>query len=210
MDSKRIIFAVCLMFAGCVAAAQNVELTIHAGGQINGGVDLSTIFFNRIEVGNGASYGITAGYLLTDRFGLEFQWNHNKADTLAQPTNGTTSIKLFSLDTNQYFGNFIFHFADRETPLRPFVFGGLGAASLTPATRNVNGITRFAFAVGGGAKYNVSEHIGFRGQVKFSPTYLTTTNGGYWCDPFWGGCWTVGNNHYLNEVDISGGITFRF
>jgi hypothetical protein len=52
--------------------------------------------------------------------------------------------------------------------------------------------------------------LGLRGQIKYSPTYITTTNGGYWCDPIWGGCWQVGNNHYLNEFDVTGGLTVRF
>ena len=99
---------------------------------------------------------------------------------------------------------------DREAKLRPFGFFGLGASDLSPDRSGVNGATRFTFALGAGAKYNVSNHLGFRGQIKWSPTYLTTTDGGYWCDPFWGGCWVVGNNHYLHEFDFTGGITLRF
>ena len=48
------------------ALAQNIEITPHVGGQINGGLDLSTTIFHRIEVQNGLNYGITAGYLLGD------------------------------------------------------------------------------------------------------------------------------------------------
>ena len=51
---------------------------------------------------------------------------------------------------------------------------------------------------------------GLRGQAKWSPTYITTSDAGYWCDPFWGGCWVVGNDHYLHEFDVSGGIILRF
>jgi hypothetical protein len=61
--------------------------------------------------------------------------------------------------------------------------------------------------VGGGAKYSFSKHFGVRGQLKYSP--LTShDHGGYWCDPFWGGCWVVGNDHFLHEFDMTGGITF--
>jgi opacity protein-like surface antigen len=189
--------------------AQNFELTGQIGGQINGGLDLSTSFYRRIEVGNGLNYGVTFGYLLGERYGVEFQWNHNSADTFGETTSGAKN-KVFTLRTNQYMGNFLYHFADRDKKVRPFVFGGLGASSLSPDTSAVSGVTRFAFAVGGGAKYNLSPHIGLRGQAKWSPTYITTTDGGYWCDPFWGGCWIVGNDHYLHEFDFTGGITFRF
>jgi hypothetical protein len=108
-------------------------------------------------------------------------------------------------------GNYLFHFKEREATLRPFLLVGLGASSLTTDRSGVQGTTRFTFAVGGGAKYHISKHIALRGQLRYSPTYLTTTsNGGFWCDPFWGGCWVVGNDHYLNAFDMTGGITLRF
>ena len=192
------------------AVAQNFEITGQVGGQINGGFNLSTSLFHRIEVANALNYGITAGYLLGEHSGIEFQWNKMGADTRAQPIGGGPSVKVFSLGQNQYMANFLFHFTDREAATRPFAFFGLGASSLDPDRSGVQGTTRFAFSVGAGIKHNLSKHLGLRGQVKYSPTYLTTTNGGYWCDPFWGGCWVVGNNHYLHEFDITGGMTVRF
>jgi hypothetical protein len=115
------------------------------------------------------------------------------------------------LTQNQYMGNFLFHVTPREARMRPFLFFGLGANALSANVSSVSGSTRFVFALGGGAKYNVSNHFGLRGQFRWAPTYLTTTsNGGYWCDPFWGGCWVVGNSHYLHEFDITGGVTLRF
>jgi opacity protein-like surface antigen len=200
---------ICFVFLPS-AFAQRFEIGGFVGGQLNGGVDLSTSRFRRIDVHNSMNYGVTAGYLFGEHFGLEFQWNHTAADTFAQPVVSGSDIKAFTLDQNQYMGNFLFHFTGEESALRPFAFFGLGASSLSPNRTGVSGATRFAFSLGAGAKYNLSKHFGLRGQLKYSPTYLTTTDGGYWCDPFWGGCWVVGNNHYLNEFDITGGVTFRF
>jgi opacity protein-like surface antigen len=191
------------------AAAQPFEITLQVGGQINGGYDLSTLVFNRIEVSNSVNYGITTGYLMGEHFGLEFQWNRNSADTTGQ-SGAFSSIKLFTLNQDQYMGNFVFHLTSREARMRPFLFFGLGANSLDTNISGVSGSTRFAYALGAGAKYNVSKHFGLRGQLRWAPTYLTTTNGGYWCDPVWGGCWVVGNTHYLHEFDVTGGLTFRF
>jgi len=190
--------------------AQNFELGAQVGGQINGGLDLSTSLFHRIEVANALNYGITFAYLPGQHAGLEFQWSKMNADTRAQPIGGGSSVKVFSLGQNQYMANFLYHFTDKEASTRPFAFFGLGASSLDPDRSGVQGATRFAFSVGAGVKHNLSRHLGVRGQVKYAPTYITSTNGGYWCDPFWGGCWIVGNSHYLHEVDFSGGLTVRF
>jgi hypothetical protein len=211
MDAKKVVLSALIVFFLLTSAfSQNVELTGYVGGQFNGGLDLSTSLFRRIEVENSTNYGLSAGYLVGEHYGVEFQWNHSKADTFAQPAGGGSDIKVFALNQDQYMGNFLFHFTDREAKLRPFAFFGLGASHLSPDRSGVDSTTRFAFSLGGGAKYNIGKHFGLRGQAKWSPTYITTTDGGYWCDPFWGGCWVVGNDHYLHEFDVSGGITFRF
>ena len=192
------------------ALGQNVEFTAHVGGQINGGLDINTALFHRFEVANGVNYGVSLGYLLGEHYGVEFMWNQNKADVRAQPFGGFSSVKLFTMSQNQYLGNFLLHFTPREDKLRPYVLAGLGAAALDPQVHGVSGTTKFVYALGAGAKYNVSNHFGLRAQFKWSPAYITSTHAGYWCDPFWGGCWAVGNSHYLHELDITGGITFRF
>lgn len=204
-------FASLLFLTSAFAFAQNIEITGYGGGQVNGGLDLSTTLFRRIDVGNSANYGVILGALVGEHAGVEFQWNRNQADTTAQPVGGGSGIKLFSLNSNQYMGNFLFHLTPREARLRPFIFFGLGANNLSADRHGVNGTTKFAWALGGGAKYNMGKHFGLRGQIRWAPTYInTTTNGGYWCDPFWGGCWVSGKTNYLFEGDFTGGITFRF
>ncbi len=192
-------------------AQHNFEVGGYVGGQINGGVDFSTTLFKRLEVQNGVNYGVTAGPLLGEHYAVEFQWNHNSSGTLAQPRTGASSLKVFNLTNNQYMGNFLFHLTNREAKLRPYLLAGLGASALSTDRSGVSGSTRFTFAVGAGAKYNLGQHFGLRGQFRYVPTYLgSTSSGGYWCDPIWGGCWIVGSDHYLNQFDVTGGVTFRF
>src|SRR6478735_5153860 len=85
---------------------KGIEGTPFFGGQTNGGIDLSTALYKRIEVQNGTNYGVTAGYLIGNSGTLEFMWNHNKADTVAQSVGGGADRKVFSLNTNQYLGDF--------------------------------------------------------------------------------------------------------
>lgn len=200
-----------LLLTPVLAVAQHsFEITGYGGGQINGGIDFSTTRFSRLEVQNGANYGVIVGYLLGEHGGAEFQWNQNKADANGQTRSGAPSTKLFELKQNQYMGNFVFHFKPREAKARPYFLVGLGANSLTADRSGVEGTTKFSWALGGGIKYNIGQHFGIRTQIRYSPTYITSTDSGYWCDPFWGGCWVASDNHYLNNVDFTGGITIRF
>jgi opacity protein-like surface antigen len=211
VKTKTILLSALTLFVLLPSAfAQKIELTGFIGGQLNGGLDLSTSLFHRIDVQNSTNYGASVGYLFGEYYGAEFQWNHTRADTVAQPVGGGPDIKVFTMNQNQYMGNFVFHFKSEESRLRPFAFAGIGASSLSTNRAGVSGVTRVAFSLGAGAKYNLTKHFGLRGQLKYSPTYLTTSNDGYWCDPFWGGCWVVGDNHYLHEFDVTGGIVFRF
>ena len=66
--------------------------SLTAGGQVRGGLDLSTPSFRRVGVASGVNFGITANYLLGEHYRLEFQWNQNKADVRAQPI-GFSSVK---------------------------------------------------------------------------------------------------------------------
>ncbi len=200
-----------LLLTSAAAFAQNVEITGNIGYQVNGGLDdLQTPLFQRLEVENSMNYGASLGYLVSDGLGLEFQWNRTQSGTLAEPFGGGPDVKLFSLNQNQYMGNIVWHFKPREEKVRPFAFVGFGASNYSPDRANVNGTTKFSWAIGTGAKYNLSQHFGVRGTLRYSPTYITSTADGYWCDPFWGGCWVLGDPHYLHALDFSGGVTFRF
>ena len=198
-----------LMEAAAIAQGQKFEITALIGGQLNGGLDLSTASLRHIDAKNGLIRGLALSYEPKAHAAVEFMWTYSNPDTFSQPIGGGPSTKIFVLDENRYFGNLLFHLANGEKPLRPFLLGGIGITDLAPAYPGVSGATRLAFALGGGVKYNFSRWFGLRLQVKWSPTYLSTTNG-YWCDAVWGGCWSVGQNHYLNELDGTAALTFRF
>src|SRR4051812_11024847 len=153
MGRRQAWLNICLILGAATAVGQNVELTGSIGRQWNGGLDLLTILFRQIDVHNGTSYGFGAGFLRGNHYGGEFSWTYNKADTVAQPTGGGPGIRIFKLDTNQYFGNFLFHFAAREKPFRPFLLIGAGATNLHAARPGVDSTTRMAGDLGGGVKY---------------------------------------------------------
>jgi opacity protein-like surface antigen len=208
----NLLFAIAwaIVAAPATWAQRGIELTPFIGGQTNAGLDLSTAVYNHIDVQNGLNYGISAGYLIGKYGGVEFMWNHNQADTLARSTSGGADQKVFNLTTNQYLGDFVMHFKDRESRLRPFVLFGAGVTNLAPDRSHVNSITRFAWVFGGGVKYSFSKHLGVRLQGKWSPTYINTITEGVWCNPYWFGCWSKGDSVFLKEFDATAGLTFRF
>ena len=149
-------------------AQRGIEVTPFIGGQSNGGVDLSTPLYKRIDVQNGLNYGVRASYAIGSKYtAVEFMWNHNQASTVAQPTNGGANLKLFNLNGNQFLGDFVVHFKDGDSRLRPFILLGAGSTTLAPDRNQVSSITRFAWAFGGGVKYSFSRHVGIRLQAKW-------------------------------------------
>ena len=45
---------------------------------------------------------------------------------------------------------------------------------------------------------------------EWTPTYVKSDPGGYWCDPYWGGCYLVGDPQYSNAWDLGGGVFIKF
>jgi opacity protein-like surface antigen len=209
----RLLWATIVLTAVAAPTAwgqKGIELTPFVGGQFNSGLDLSTTLYDHIDVKSGLNYGFSVGYLIGKHGGVEFTWNHNHADTLAQPTGGGADLKVFGLKTNQYLGYYVLHFKDPESRMRPFILFGAGVTNLAPDKSRVNSSTRFSWAFGGGVKYGLSKHIGVRLQAKWTPIYINTITEGVWCDPVWGGCWSKGDALFLHQIDGTAGLTFRF
>jgi hypothetical protein len=98
-------------------------------------------------------------------------------------------------------------FRNSEVKLRPYVVGGLGFTHDSNSNSTPNR-TEFSWSIGGGVKYYASRHIGFRADVRYLPTYGSSSNATY-CDPFFG-CYTTRVSNYLNRANIIGGIIFKF
>jgi hypothetical protein len=83
---------------------------------------------------------------------------------------------------------------------------GLGASDISGGGSST---TKFSTALGGGVKFFATRHLGFRVQARYAPTYLYSTTRGVWCN-WWGYCWVVPNNHFLDQGDVTAGFVFRF
>jgi opacity protein-like surface antigen len=111
------------------------------------------------------------------------------------------------VNVDQFHGNLVISFGGEEQhKLHPFFLFGLGASRIAGAGDSV---TKFSYGLGGGVKYFVTPKFGIRAQIRYAPTYLYSTSGGVWCN-WYGFCFVVPNDHYLNQGDATIGAIFRF
>jgi len=190
------------------AAQYHFELQPFVGYKFGGGVDVgaNALGIGRINIDSSIAYGATATFNPTENFGLEFLWDRQPTNASGSFSGGGTYPTKVGVTLDQFHGDFLFSFAGHGSKVEPFVLFGVGATDMHGAGSST---TKFSFGVGGGVKYFVSRHIGFRAQARYTPTYLYTTNGGVWCN-WWGYCWTVPNDHFLQQGDVTAGVIIRF
>lgn len=201
-------------------SAQRVEASVGAGYTLSEGVTLEDsvvgFAFDEANVESGGSFNASFGVFVDSNILIEFLYARQSSLLSADNTlGGQTDIS--ELNVSNYHGNFVYHFGYADSKVRPFVFGGLGATNysfgnLLVTGSNLGGIendTQFSTTWGGGVKVNPTPNIGLKFMARWVPTYIKSTEEGYWCDPFYG-CWVLGDPDYSHQLDFSGGVTFRF
>jgi hypothetical protein len=123
------------------------------------------------------------------------------------------NLTAFNLKIDQFHCNFLHHYEIADPGAMPYVMAGLGATTYH-ANRNGQSDSRsyFSFALGGGMKYFITSHFGFRGEARWSPTLLSATDSSFWCNIGGSGatCLIKVKASLQNQVDLTGGIVFRF
>jgi opacity protein-like surface antigen len=161
---------------------------------------------DRLRVNDAAAFGTFLDYSVSENFQAEFMWNRNNTSYSAHDvlTNSYVSAYHSIIDQYQFGGLYMFRASDVK--LRPYVAASLGFthdenSNLTPDR------TEFSYSIGGGVKYYATRHIGFRADLRYLPTYGSSSNELY-CGPF--GCYYANVSHYLNRGSFTGGIIFKF
>jgi hypothetical protein len=221
--SIRIVAAVSVFIAAAAAPAfaqsPRVEVSAFAGWTLSDGVSGNAVaagdgnIYDRVDPKDSASFGFSVGVLATENFEVGFMYDRQSSKLVL---GDTTDRELGDLDVTGYHGYFAYNFGAADAPMRPFVFGGLGATSfgsvdvtVADQNRSIGGETQFSTTWGGGVKILPSPHVGVRLAGRFTPTYIKTDSAGWWCDPFWG-CYLVGESQYSNQFEFSGGVIIRF
>ena len=214
-----------LLAAVSTNAQGRFEVTPFVGYETSGSYPLDVLssaggplaLVDRLRVNDALSYGSFLGYNLSENFQLEFMWDRNNTSYSAHDITTQEYYKAYDSDIDQFQFGGLYMFRGSEHRLRPYFAASLGfthdsnGSVTTPGNPTVGTTpnrTAFAYSLGGGVKYYLNRHVGLRGDVRFLPTYGSSSNGEY-CDPFFG-CYTARVRNYLDRGNFVGGLIFRF
>lgn len=209
MKMRKFVLVLALVaIATSTSWAQRFEIMPFAGYRTNGSFRVSSLDYGEVTIKGGFAYGLTLAYTPSRHAQVEIMWSRTDSnlygDLVIQPLG---EEKLFKLHTDQFHVNFMPMFPQSNGRIVPYLLFGVGLTYAKPP--NVSGETRFSWSIGGGAKVMFRERIGLRFQAKWTPTYISTSSGGVWCD-WWGFCYVIPVSNYMNQGEFTGGIFFRF
>ncbi len=189
-----------ILFLSSPAHAQEIEVTPFLGYTTAGNIDRTAAEIDNLEIASSFTWGAQVGFFFGPRLGFEISWAQQETGLSLDTDSGRESP--FDIVAGQLHGNFIYQLAREQSRVRPYVLAGLGATFFRSA--KLESETKLSWALGGGAKVYVQEHVGIKFQAKYNPTRLSGDSGGDFCDPF-DFCQST-----LNQLEIGGGVVFRF
>ena len=214
------VFIILLGFSPVDAQEYRVEITGFGGYTFSEGIDVDStevdegIVITKITPSSGVSYGFQFDVALTSYYAVGFLFSQQDS-TLEGSVKGQGKTDFTDMAVRNYHFMVTYNALMEEDMVRPTVFLGIGATQYSPSDidgRSVSSTTKFSFCLGGGVKIFPSEHIGFRFTGRWTPTYINSTNDGYWCGwyPYGYTCWGVGNANYSHALELAGGLIVRF
>jgi hypothetical protein len=160
---------------------------------------------DRLRVNGATAWGTFLDYRLTENFEPEFMWNRNNTSYDAHDLLTNSYIPAYHSVIDQFQFGGIYMFRNSEVKLRPYVAASVGFTHDSNGDSTPNR-TEFSYSLGGGVKYYVTPHIGFRADARYLPTYGSSSNALY-C---YFGCYYASVSHYLNRGSFTGGLVFSF
>jgi len=192
--------AIVLLALSAPASAQSWEASGLLGYTPSVALDRRAPELTELDIRGGFTWGLQAGHLFTPRWGAELLWMQQGSALRLGTAAGAAD--LFTMTIQQLHGNVLYHFANRDSKLRPFVFGGLGATFFSAT--ELESETKFSYGLGGGVKYFPGKSIGVRASFRYTPTMLNDDETVDFCDPF-GFC-----QGSLNQIELAVGAVVRF
>ncbi len=196
------------------------EFQPFGGFSVSGGIPLTSddeTGHESISVNSSHNVGATFGVNFNVLDAVEVYWRRQFTEgrlpsEIVVPVSSGNATS-FDLKVDQYHLNFIHHYMLSDPRAFPYVMAGLGA---TTFFANYNGqndsLSRFSISLGGGIKYFLTNHVGFRGEARWAPTLLSASDSSFWCSIGGAGanCVIHLKTTLQNQLDLTGGVVFRF
>ena len=213
---KALCLGVFLMCATTAVQAQRqYEITPFVGSRFGGNIDLSqqgNPNVDYLKIKSSIDYGVMAGVTFWQDFEGEFMWNRQPTSLSSHNPNDGMYSYVSSMNFDMYQFDVSYSFLSRERKLRPFVVAGLGFSHYGVPSVNGQSVlgfsNRFAYNLGGGAKYFFNPHWGLRAEARWSPTH-TTSGQSVYCDPYYG-CAPTTSANTAQQGQVNLGVIFRF
>ena len=189
-----------LLALSAPASGQSWEASGLLGYVPSVGLDRQAPELTQLNIRGGSTWGLQGGHLFTPHWGAELLWMQQGSALRLATEAGAANV--FTMTIQQLHGNVLYHFANRDSKLRPFVFGGLGATFFSAT--ELESETKLSYGLGGGVKYFPSKSIGARASFRYTPTMLNDDETVAFCDPF-GFC-----QGSLQQVEFAVGAVVRF
>jgi hypothetical protein len=123
-----------------------------------------------LPLDSGPVYGFAIGFRIRDQDLIEFRWT--RQDSYARVQQANITLPTIPVTTDQFHCDFsreyvMPHQGDR---VRPYIVGSVGATNLFRGSSYSS--THFSVGIGGGVKFFVSKHLGFRMQAEWLPVFI--------------------------------------
>ncbi len=214
-----VIVAALVLTAGPAMAQGKVEVSGIFGWTFSDGVTGGPVTapdgnkYSAVDLKDSMNWGLMFGVMANPNVEIGFMFNQQPSKLVLE---GTANRELGNMNINSYHGYFGYNFGDEDAKLRPYILGGIGATSygavnytdVAGKAASTSGATQFSTTWGAGVKFYPSPRVGLRFGLRWTPTYIKSDPGGWWCG-YWG-CYMTSSAQYANQFDFSGGVTVRF
>ena len=215
MTRRFIAFAALIVIAAGSAAYRadaqqgRFELTPMVGWRLNSDISETDVAkYSQLKFADAATFGAALSWNTSRQTSVELEYTYSSYDATAVPRTSAVTERTVNVTQHDILFNGLYLFNTGNPHFQPFLLGGVGASILAPGG-GLSSVTNFAFTLGGGIKYYASDRLGFRGDIRWMPQYLYSTDGGTWCDPYYG-CYYYPNDHILTQWDFKLGLIVRF
>jgi hypothetical protein len=193
-------------------ATHRAEITGFGGYQWGGSFDtdaLSNIDAGKLSENSSFSWGGILSFITGSHSAVELYYLRQDTNVDFNPNGSAVATRTVGDFANNYIQLGFRQDLPVEAGFRPFISGSAGVNILEPKNGNLDSSTRFAWSLGGGARYMMpNNRIGLRTDLKWMVTPVPSGSYATWCD-YWG-CFAAEGTSWLHQGHFSGGLILAF